>query len=204
MISLISSGGYPVITALMALESMIVPVPSEAVMPFAGFLVREGRLSFELAVLYATLGSIIGSLISYYAGRYGGKAFVEKFGKYLLLDTSDLEYTERFFKKYGEETVFISRFIPVIRHLISIPAGVGRMNPVKFFVYTLLGAAAWNSILTYVGYVLKDRWNEILQYTEVLDIIVIAAIVLAVALFVRRHLMLRNRRQGKKLQHRSA
>lgn len=194
IISLISSGGYPIIAVLMALESMIAPVPSEAVMPFAGFLVNEGKFTFELAVLYATLGSIAGSLISYYAGRYGGRPFVERFGKYFLLDAHDLEYTEKFFGKYGEGTVFVSRFIPVVRHLISIPAGAGRMNPAKFIVYTLLGAAAWNAILTYIGYVLKDRWTEILKYTEILDMIMIAAILVVAALFVRKHLSMRNKR----------
>ncbi len=196
IISLISSGGYLIIAVLMALESMIAPVPSEAVMPFAGFLVNEGRFSFELVVFYATLGSIVGSFISYYAGRYCGKPFVERFGRYLFLEAHDLELTEKFFKKYGDGTVFVSRFIPVVRHLISIPAGAGRMDPGKFFVYTLLGAAAWNAILTYVGFVLRDRWAEILKYTEVLDIIVIAAIVIVVALFVGRHLSLRKRRRG--------
>jgi membrane protein DedA with SNARE-associated domain len=194
IISLISSGGYPIIAVLMALESMIFPVPSEAVMPFAGFLVNEGKFTFELAVLYATLGSIAGSLISYYAGRYGGRPFVERFGKYFLLDAHDLEYTEKFFGKYGDGTVFVSRFIPVVRHLISIPAGAGRMNPAKFIVYTLLGAAAWNAILTYIGYVLKDRWKEILKYTEVLDMIMIAAIIIVVALFIRKHRSMRNKR----------
>jgi len=187
IINLISYGGYPIVAALMALESMITPVPSEAVMPFAGFLVHEGRFSFALVVLSATIGSLIGSFISYYAGAYGGKPFVKRFGKYFFLDIHDLELTEKFFKKYGEGTVFISRFIPVVRHLISIPAGVGRMNPYKFFFYTLLGAAGWNAILTYVGYVMKDRWKEILKYTEVLDMLIISAIVLIVALFIYKH-----------------
>lgn len=187
IINLISSGGYPIIAFLMALESMITPVPSEAVMPFAGFLVHEGKFSFELVVLFATVGSLIGSFISYYAGAYGGKPLVKRFGKYFFLDLHDLELTEKFFKKYGDGTVFISRFIPVIRHLISIPAGVGRMNPAKFFAYTLLGAAAWNAILTYVGYVLKDRWKDLLQYTEILDMLIVSGIVILVALFVYKH-----------------
>jgi membrane protein DedA with SNARE-associated domain len=187
IINLIETGGYTIIAFLMALESMITPVPSEAVMPFAGFLVQEGKFSFGLVVLFATLGSLAGSFISYYAGAYGGKPFVKKFGRYFFLDLHDLELTEKFFKRYGDGTVFVSRFIPVIRHLISIPAGVGRMNPGKFFIYTLIGAGAWNAILTYVGYVMKDRWKDILKYTEVLDMLIILAIVLIVALFVYKH-----------------
>lgn len=196
IINLIETGGYPIVAFLMALESMITPVPSEAVMPFAGFLVREGKFSFELVVLSATIGSLVGSFVSYYAGAYGGKPFVERFGKYFFLDLHDLELTEKFFKKYGEGTVFVSRFIPVIRHLISIPAGVGRMNPYKFFAYTLLGAAAWNAILTYVGYAMKDRWKEILKYTEVLDMLIIAVIILVVALFVWKHRTARRARSS--------
>ena len=187
IINLIAAGGYPIIAFLMALESMITPVPSEAVMPFAGFLVNEGKLSFGLVVLFATIGSLIGSFISYYAGAYGGKPFIKRFGKYFFLDLHHLELTEKFFKKYGEGTVFLSRFIPVIRHLISIPAGVGRMNPARFFIYTLLGAAAWNAILTYVGFLMKDRWKEILRYTEVLDMLMVSAIIIIVALFFYKH-----------------
>lgn len=188
IINLIDAGGYPIIAFLMALESMIFPVPSEAVMPFAGFLVHGGRLSFECVVLYSTLGSLIGSFLSYYAGAYGGKPFVKRFGKYFFLDVHHLEITENFFKKYGEITVFISRFIPVVRHLISIPAGVGRMNVPKFLAYTLAGAAAWNAFLTYVGYALKDRWKTILQYTEILDLIIVAAILFVAGLFFWKHL----------------
>jgi membrane protein DedA with SNARE-associated domain len=187
IIKLIETGGYPIVAFLMVLESMVTPVPSEAVMPFAGFLVHEGKFSFELVILSSTIGSLIGSFLSYYAGAYGGKPFVKRFGKYFLLDLHDLELTEKFFKKYGEGTVFISRFIPVVRHLISIPAGVGRMNKSRFFFYTLIGAGAWNAILTYVGYVMKDRWKDILKYTEVLDMLIIFAIIILVALFVQRH-----------------
>ena len=196
IIGLIETGGYPIVAVLMALESMIAPVPSEAVMPFAGFLVREGKFSFELVILSSTIGSLIGSFLSYYAGAWGGKPFVSRFGKYFFLDEHDLELTEKFFAKYGDGTVFVSRFIPVVRHLISIPAGVGRMSVPKFFVYTMIGAAAWNGILTYVGYVMKDRWAEILKYTEVLDIIVLAFMAVLAGLFVYRHASAKKRRRS--------
>ena len=192
----ISQGGYAIIAVLMALESMVAPVPSEAVMPFAGFLISEGRFTFELVILASTIGSITGSLISYYAGAYGGRPFIERFGKYFFLDLHDLELTERFFKRYGEGTIFVSRFIPVIRHLISIPAGIGRMNVLKFSLYTLIGAALWNAFLAYVGYSLRNNWQEVLKYTEVLDIIVIAVIVSVLAFFVYKHL--KNSKKTKK------
>lgn len=185
---LISTGGYPIIAVLMALESMIAPVPSEAVMPFAGFLVNEGRLSFELVVFAATAGSMVGSLLSYYAGMYGGRPLIQRYGKYLLLDMHHLELTEKFFAKYGHEAVFISMFVPVVRHLISIPAGIGEMNIWKFSLYTLAGAGMWNAFLTYVGYTMRDNWREILKYTEILDMVMIAVILVVAGLFVYGHI----------------
>lgn len=173
---IIEQGGYPMVAVLMALESMIAPVPSEAVMPFAGFLVSVGRFSFEETVLWSTLGSIIGSLISYCVGMYGGRPFVERFGKYLLLDRHHLDLTEKFFAKHGDKTIFVSRFIPVVRHLISIPAGAGRMNLVKFSAYTIVGAGMWNAFLAYVGFELKNNWEEVMKYSQVVDVIVLLGI----------------------------
>jgi len=184
--ALINWGGYPLLAVLMALESMIAPVPSEAVMPFAGFLVYEGRFNFAEVAFCSTLGSIIGSIISYYAGLYGGRPIVEKYGRYLLLNRHHLELTEKFFQKYGDRTIFVSRFIPVIRHLISIPAGIGRMNPIKFSFYTLVGAGIWNMFLAYVGYELKNRWSLILEYSQIIDVLVIAVILTAAAYLIYR------------------
>lgn len=180
-------GGYVAVFVLMALESMIAPVPSEAVMPFTGFLIHEGRMTWLFVVLASTAGSIIGSLISYCLGAYGGKAVVNRYGKYLLLDLEDLEFTEKFFSKHGNITIFVSRFIPVIRHLISIPAGVGRMNLVKFIVYTAAGAAVWNTFLAYVGYYLRSRWDEVLKYSQLLDVVVVFGIICATAFFIHKH-----------------
>ena len=176
----IASGGYFGVTILMMLESMVAPVPSEAVMPFAGFLIFENKFSFAGVIFFSTLGSIIGSLISYYAGAWGGRPFVKRYGRYLLLDMHHLELTEKFFAKYGDKAIFISRFIPVVRHLISIPAGVGRMGLVKFSVYTIIGAGIWNAFLTYVGFYLKDNWLLVRKYGEIADIIVVAGIIAAV------------------------
>lgn len=178
---------YVGIGALMTLESMVVPLPSEAVMPFAGFLWFEHKLSFWWIVLAATLGSIIGSLISYYIGAYGGRPLVRKFGRYVLLNEHDLKNTEIFFAKYGDKTIFISRFIPVIRHLISIPAGVGRMNIWKFSIYTIAGAGLWNAFLTWLGYQLGSNWEKIRQYSEIIDIVLVILIIAAVIFFIYKH-----------------
>ncbi len=173
---LIEKGGYLSVTLCMTLESMVFPVPSEAVMPFAGFLVAENTFNFWYVVFFSTLGSIIGSLISYTAGYYGGKPCVHKFGKYVFLNNHHLEYTENFFKKYGDATIFVCRFIPVVRHLISIPAGVGKMNIFKFIFLTIAGAAMWNAFLCWIGRILRSNWQEVMKYSKILDIIVVIAI----------------------------
>lgn len=195
--SLISTLGYGGITILMTLESMVAPVPSEAVMPFAGFLIFEKKFSWIEVTFFSTLGSIIGSTLSYLMGFYGGKPFVKKFGKYLLLDYHHLEITENFFRKYGDRTIFISRFIPVVRHLISIPAGIGRMNYMRFSVYTILGAGLWNTFLTYIGFLLKSKWWIVRKYSEIIDIFVIAFILVGLVILINRYVLLRNKRKSK-------
>lgn len=172
----IGATGYPGVVVLMALESMIAPIPSEAVMPFAGFLAFEGRFSLWGVIAASAVGSMIGSLISYFLGAFGGQFVVHRFGRFLLLREHHLRVTERFFARYGERAVFFSRFIPVVRHLISIPAGVGRMQMKKFLLYTLIGAALWNSILAYVGYALGSNWQEVRKYGEVFDILILIAV----------------------------
>jgi membrane protein DedA with SNARE-associated domain len=184
----IKTGGYLGIFILMTLESMVAPVPSEAVMPFAGFLISTNTFSIGWVVISSSLGSIVGSLISYYVGLWGGKPLVLKFGKFLLLDKHHLEMTENFFSKYGEKTIFFSRFIPVIRHLISIPAGVGKMNFTKFSIYTLIGATIWNTILTYLGYWLGEKWSIIHHYSRYLDYVVVAGIIIVVVYWIYKRL----------------
>jgi membrane protein DedA with SNARE-associated domain len=180
----IRAGGYIGVFVLMTLESMVAPVPSEAVMPFAGFLISTNTFKVEWVIISSSIGSIVGSVISYYVGLWGGKPTVIKFGKYLFLDEHHLEMTENFFSKYGEKTIFFSRFIPVVRHLISIPAGVGKMNFIKFSIYTLIGAAIWNSILTYLGYLLGEKWSLIHHYSRYLDYIVVIIIIFVVVYWV--------------------
>jgi membrane protein DedA with SNARE-associated domain len=187
-VEIIERAGYMGVGFLMTLESMVAPVPSEAVMPFAGFLWARGLMSPWLIIFSSTLGSIIGSLISYYIGKWGGRLFVEKYGKYFLLNQHHLEITENFFSRYGAKAIFFSRFIPVVRHLISLPAGAGKMNIFKFCVYTIVGAGIWNSFLTYLGYYLGTRWDEIRKYSEVLDIIIIILLIAAVGFWIFKRL----------------
>ena len=182
-----SVGGYFGLFILMALESMIAPVPSEVVMPFAGYLVLQGRFTFWAAALVSGLGSILGSLLSYYIGSRLGRPFILKFGKYLLLEEEHLEWTEKWFMKRGNKTIFISRFVPVVRHLISIPAGIAKMSLQKFVLYTFIGATLWNLMLLYAGFKLGEHWDKIHQYSRELDIIFVIAVALFLAYFVWKH-----------------
>lgn len=178
--------GYFGAAFLMALESMIFPVPSEAVMPFVGFLVADGKWNLWIAILATSVGSITGSLISYFMGYYGGKPLILKVGKYLLLNQHDLKWTEEFFSRRGGTlTLFISRFIPVVRHLISIPAGMGKMKLLPFFLATLIGATIWNSFLLVLGMKLREHWTIVQHYSHQVDIAVVAILLLGFILFIK-------------------
>jgi membrane protein DedA with SNARE-associated domain len=184
----INALGYPGVFIFMVMESMVFPVPSEAVMPFAGFLVAEGKFSFAAVVAVSTFASIVGSLLSYWIGKFGGRPFIDKWGKYFLINNHDLEITEKFFARRGDVTIFVCRFIPVVRHLISIPAGTARMSLPKFCIYTIIGAGLWNSFLTYTGLYLKQNWETVMKYSHVVDIVVVVILAAGVVYFVMRHL----------------
>lgn len=185
--AVVGATGYAGIAFLMALESTMVPLPSELVMPFAGFLAAEGRFNIWLVIFFSSVGSLAGSLVSYYIGKFGGIPLVKNLGKYLLVDEGDLETSERWFSKYGEATIFICRFIPVIRHLISIPAGVARMDVRKFCIYTIVGAAIWNAILTYTGYLLRENWEVLHHYMRPVSIVIFFILSIAFAIFFYKH-----------------
>jgi len=175
--------GYGGVFLLMALESMIAPVPSELVMPFAGFLIVKGEFTILGVMVASSLGSIVGSLLSYGMGMLG-EPVVLRYGRYLLLNPHHLEWTKNFFARYGKITIFIARFIPVVRHLISIPAGLARMTLGPFILYTAVGASLWNGFLTYLGVRLKENWHLIQTYTHVLDYVVVACLLMGLAYFV--------------------
>jgi membrane protein DedA with SNARE-associated domain len=158
-------------------------------MPFVGFQVADGRWNLWAAIAATSAGSIVGSLLSYWMGYYGGKPFVLKVGRYLLLNQRDLERTEQFFhRKQGVMTVFISRFIPVVRHFISIPAGMGRMPLVPFLTVTFIGATIWNTFLLICGMKLREHWNVVQKYSHQVDIVVVLGIIGVTIWFVRKRL----------------
>jgi membrane protein DedA with SNARE-associated domain len=195
-LSAISQLGYAGIFFLMMLESMVVPVPSEFVMPFAGFLVAQGNFNFALVIVASSLGSITGSLISYYIGKTGGLTLVEKYGKYVLVDIEDIKKTEEWFNRRGEITIFIARLVPVVRHLISLIAGIGKMNIKKFTLYTIFGATLWNGILTYLGIILGQHWNEVSQYVKAFDVVIIILLIIGCLYFVYRHIIRKKKNQA--------
>ena len=178
-VQILETTGYAGATGLMALESMIFPLPSEAVMPFVGFQVADGKWDLWMAIAATSLGSMIGSWLSYAMGYYGGKPLILKVGKYLLLNQRDLEWTEKFFhRRAGTMIIFIGRFVPVVRHFISIPAGLGRMPWLPFSIATLLGATIWNTFLLLLGRELRERWHIVQKYSHQVDYAIVALILI--------------------------
>lgn len=184
-ITVLETTGYAGAAFLMALESMIFPVPSEAVMPFVGFLVADGKWGMAQAVLATSLGSFLGSFLSYLMGYYGGRPFVLKVGRYLLLDVHDLERTERFFQgNKSAWTLFLCRFIPVVRHLVSIPAGIGKMRFWPFAIASTVGATLWNGFLLYCGYKLRENWSMVQTYRHHFDALIVGMLVVSIVWYV--------------------
>ena len=184
-VRILETTGYAGAGFLMGLESMIAPVPSEAVMPFVGFLVADGKWNLWIAMAATSTGSLAGSLLSYWMGYYGGRPFVLKVGKYLLLNVHDLECTERFFhRRSGTLTLFLSRFIPVVRHFISIPAGTGRMPMIPFIAATVIGSTLWNTFLLICGLKLREHWPVVQRYSHQIDIVVVILLAAAAAWWI--------------------
>ena len=188
LLSTIGSMGYPGILLLMAMESSIIPVPSELVMPPAGYLAQQGKMNMALVILCGTFGSLIGAYANYFVSRYLGRPLILKYGKYVLIPADKFIRVEQFFLKHGEISTFIGRLLPVIRHLISIPAGVAGMNHFKFTLYTLLGAGIWCTILTLIGYAIGENQQLIMQYSHkaLLWVVLFSAALIAVYVWRQR------------------
>lgn len=185
---LIEHAGYLGVGFLMMLESMVFPVPSEAVMPFAGRLIAQGKMTWWGVLAFSSLGSIAGSLLSYWMGKYGGRPFIKLFGKYMLLNHEDLEKTEHYFNRFGGVTVFVCRFVPVIRHLISIPAGLANMALGRFIILTTVGATMWNMFLAWAGVVWEHNWDAVMAYRHTMDKIVVLGLIAFVVYFIVKHI----------------
>jgi membrane protein DedA with SNARE-associated domain len=166
LLETIGSLGYPGIFLLMAMESSIIPVPSELVMPPAGYLVHQGRMDWLPAILSGSLGSLAGAYANYFASRFLGRPLILKYGRYVLIPPDKFQRVEQFFLQHGEISTFIGRLLPVVRHLISIPAGVAGMNHLRFSLYTLLGAGIWCSILTWIGYAIGQNQDLVVAWSH--------------------------------------
>ncbi|MDE1769546.1 MAG: DedA family protein [Thaumarchaeota archaeon] len=188
VIQTISNTGYLGIFALMVAESALIPIPSEIIMPFSGYLASTGKLDPILIILAGSVGNLVGSLIAYIVGIKLGREVILKYGKYVLLKKSHLDWTESFFKKYGDRSTFVSRLLPAIRTYISLPAGIAKMNLKKFAIYTFAGSIIWSAMLTYVGVALGDEWTKIRQYSHYIDIAVIAGIIVVIIIIVKKRI----------------
>lgn len=186
----ISLLGYWGVAIMMAIESAAIPLPSEIIMPFAGYLVSQGKFTLLGITLAGSIGSVVGSVLAWWVGLKGGRKFIEKYGKYVLLSSHDLNLADNFFKKYGVAAVFFSRMLPVVRTFISLPAGIAKMNLSKFIIYTFLGSLPWCLLLGYIGKKLGDNWDTLGVYFHKFDLAIGIIIFFALALFIRRHFKL--------------
>ncbi|HYS06282.1 MAG TPA: DedA family protein [Candidatus Dormibacteraeota bacterium] len=187
----ISSLGYFGVFLMMAVESAAIPLPSEIIMPFSGYLVFRGEFTLHGAAFWGASGCVLGSWAAYAIAAWGGRAFVLKYGRYVLISRHDLDLAERLFNRYGSPIIFFSRLMPVVRTFISLPAGLARMPLVRFTVYTFLGSYPFCYALAYVGCALGERWHALESEFRKFDLVVGAVLVLGVVWWVKRHLAAR-------------
>jgi membrane protein DedA with SNARE-associated domain len=187
VISVISTLGYFGVVMLMAIESACIPLPSEVIMPFSGYLVHTGQFNLWLLAFMGALGCNVGSLVAYEIGYYGGRPLVERYGSYVLLGQHELDWTDRFFARFGDVTVLVSRMLPVIRTFIALPAGIGRMPRLRFHIYTFIGSFPWCLGLAYLGMKAGQHWDYLGKYFHQFDKVIGATILIGIIWFVWSH-----------------
>jgi membrane protein DedA with SNARE-associated domain len=185
--SVISTTGYAGVAFLMGIESACVPLPSELIMPFAGYLVSTGRFNLLWVATAGAIGCNLGSLVAYEIGRYGGRPLVERYGRWVLMGRRELDWADRFFLRWGYLAVFIARLLPVIRTFIALPAGVARMPRGRFHVYTFLGSWPWCLALAYFGMKLGQNWRTMGKYFHRFDDVIIVGLIVGIVWFVWTH-----------------
>lgn len=191
IVGTISATGYSGIALLMAIESACIPLPSEIIMPFSGYLAFTGRFSLLWVATAGAIGCNLGSAVAYWIGAHGGRPMVERFGRFVLLDRRDLERTTRFFEKYGSITVFVARLLPVVRTFIALPAGIAKMNQARFHIYTFLGSWPWCFALAYAGMKLGQGWETNPAFKEAFHrfhVVVVLLLAAGVVWFLWSHL----------------
>jgi membrane protein DedA with SNARE-associated domain len=192
IVATISMLGYGGVVLLMAIESACIPLPSEIIMPFSGYLVHTGRFgSLWLVAVAGAVGCVLGSLVAYWIGMYGGRPLIEKYGRYVLISHHDLDLADRWFSRFGEVIVFASRLLPVIRTFIAFPAGVARMDLKRFVIYTFAGSLPWCYALAYIGQKLGDQWDKdprLKEFFHRFDFVIGGLLVLGAAWWIWRHI----------------
>jgi len=192
VISTISTLGYPGVALLMAIESACIPLPSEIIMPFSGFLVATGRFNLWGIALAGGIGNTIGSIITYAIGRYGGRPLLEKYGKYILISHRDIDLSDKFFQKHEALAAFFGRLLPVVRTFISLPAGIAKAAFWQFVVYTFVGSFIWSLLLGFIGMKMGENWNTLRDKLHGFDVAIIILIIIGAVWWVYRHIKHRN------------
>lgn len=185
--SLIASTGYGGIVILMAIESACIPLPSELIMPFAGYLVFSGTMKLLWVATAGAIGCNLGSLIAYEIGAYGGRPLVERYGRWVLMGKHELDWADRFFARWGYLAVFVARMLPVVRTFIALPAGIARMPRLRFHLYTFLGSWPWCFLLAWFGMKMGENWRELGKYLHKFDVVIVVVIAAGIIWFVRSH-----------------
>lgn len=188
IIGTLSALGYLGVVLLMGVESACIPLPSELIMPFAGYLVFKGQLTLWGVAVAGAVGCVLGSLVAYYVGIFGGRPLVQRYGRYLLISHHDLDLADRWFARHGDITIFVGRLLPVVRTFIAFPAGVARMPLGKFVIYTFVGSLIWCWGLAWVGQSLGEHWDTLGVYFHRFDAVIALGILAVAAWWIWRHL----------------
>jgi membrane protein DedA with SNARE-associated domain len=188
IIGLITRTGYLGIVLLMGIESACIPLPSEVIMPFSGYLVFKGTLVLWIVVLAGALGCVLGSLLAYAVGAWGGRRLVERYGKYVLVSRRNLDLADRWFREHGSVIIFVGRLLPVVRTFIAFPAGIARMSIWRFCLYTFLGSLIWCALLAWIGVKLGEHWDTLGGWFHRFDAVILVALLVAFGLYVWRYL----------------
>ena len=182
-LSFIASWGYVAVAVLMAAENACIPIPSELILGFAGYLVSAGHMTFSGALLAGMIGGLLGSVFAYEVGAHGGRPFVDKYGKYFFIKKSHVDTAQGWFDRYGLKAVFFSRMLPVIRTFISLPAGFARVDPKRFFTYTIAGSLPWTAAILYAGLMLGENWTDLMEYGHEASLIFVVCSAVAIVYF---------------------
>lgn len=192
VIAIITKFGYWGVMVASALESACIPLPSEVIFPFSGFVVHQGHFNFWLVIFYGMIGQLLGSLLAYYVGFFGALPLLVKYGKYILIKEKEIKHTHEWFEKHGESAVFFGRILPVIRTFISLPAGVAKMDIWKFIIFTTLGCLPWLIALTYSGVFLGQNWVKIKTVFLEFKVVIIAVLLILLAIWIYHHVRNKN------------